>query len=162
MILENLTDREKALIYTHIIYRDTDLEDYHAKSKRMDTDFYDVIYKVVSKNVRKIKRNQNTLAKIANLEEFQKVVETMYAARSVELTHFAMEIYEYSVALPGVGWDDAVLFESDKQNGISEYILAGHFMECCQNNAVLDDKTMKYINKDVHNRIYTLISEKQL
>lgn len=46
MILEGLTDRQKALIYTHILYRDTVLEDYHAVSKRMDSDFYDVIYKV--------------------------------------------------------------------------------------------------------------------
>lgn len=162
MILENLTDREKALIYTHIIYRDTVLEDYHAVSKRMDSDFYDVIYKVVSKNVRKIKRNQNPLAKIADMDEYQKVVKTMYAARGVELTRFVMDVYWYSLELPGFGWDEAVLLEYDAQTDISAYILAGRFTECCQNNAILDDKTMKYLNKDVHNRIFTLISEKLL
>lgn len=58
----------------------------------------------------------------------------------------------------GSDWDSAELLDYNLNNKrATNFVLSGRFLECCQKRAILDDKTMCYINKDIHNRIYTLL-----
>lgn len=69
----------------------------------------------------------------------------------IEVTELLREYFEAS-------WDPAQTIDCNLDCGsLANYVLLGRFLECCNNGAILNDKTMCYINKDIHNRIYTLL-----
>lgn len=58
----------------------------------------------------------------------------------------------------GMQWDKAKIVASiSEKQSLASYVLSGKFSECCRNGNCLDNKTMCEINKDIHNRIYTLL-----
>lgn len=55
-------------------------------------------------------------------------------------------------------WNPAQILDCNLDgSSLANYVLSGHFIECCKNGSILDDRIMCYINKDIHNRIYTLL-----
>lgn len=162
MIINELTDKQKAIIYTHIIYRDTELEEFHVKNKRMTDELYKIVLEIVTKNLQRVKSNQNILNRVANETELKKQLETMYMTRSIELIGFIRQMYAYKEVLPGADWDEAEPVDLEISENLPAFILNGRFLECCKKEMFLDDITMRYVNKDVHDRIYTLILNKLL
>ena len=58
----------------------------------------------------------------------------------------------------GTSWDKAKEVDVSLQNSdYAQYVLSGEFLKSCQNNVELDDEVMCNINKDIHNRIYSLL-----
>lgn len=156
----DISNRKLALCYTHIAYRNTALEDYHSQNVIMDDDFYNIIYEIVSKQIKRIKRNQKILVQINSLEECNTLLQQMYYPRAKEFQEFALEVFRTIQFKNGSQWDPAEVLESKKPKDAAEYILSGHFKECCELHRKLDNATMKYINRDIHNRMYTLITMK--
>lgn len=154
------SDRELALCYAHIAYRNTELEDYHSQNVIMDDDFYNIIYEIVSKQIRRIKMNHKTLVQINSFEECKATLQKMYYPRAKEFYEFVLDALYTIQGKMGSEWDPAEVIESKRPNNAAEYILSGHFKECCKQHRNLYDATMKYVNRDVHNRIYTLVTMK--
>lgn len=153
-------DRELALCYAHMIYRNTEVEDYHSQGVVMGDDFYSIVYRIVSKQIRRIKRNQKIAIKINTLDACAEMLQSMYYPRAKELHKYILDVY-YTIKFQfGSAWDPAKTLETEYPKDAAEYILSGRFKECCERHQVLDDKTMAYINRDVHDRIYTLVSMK--
>lgn len=122
-----------ALSITHYVYRNTRLEDFHAECVQMDRNFYRIIYNTVR-------------TKLKNVRELQ-----LKFIRYLQDITFGLFF--------GTNWDTAVQAEKIRANqSYANYVLAGKFNECCQNGCLLNDATMRIINKDVHNRIYTLLT----
>lgn len=155
--------RTLALVITHYAYRNTVLENYHAENTKMDMEFYKKIYKVVYTNLKKVALYNKYTYKLpdgqhatkAQLDEILKEVPQKHLFKFLNYFRTIINTIDYKF---GSAWDKAQELPCDL-NGKSpaRYVLEGHFLECCQAGAFLDDQTMCYINKDVHNRIYTLL-----
>ncbi len=155
--------REMAYIITRYAYRDTALEYYHSKSIMMDMLFYKKIYNIVFAKLKKVgllhKYIENyQVDELKNKEDYENLLATVpeelkfkFMRYFIEVTELLREYFEFS-------WDPAEIVDCNLYGkSPAYYVLSGHFTECCKDGAILDDKTMCYINKDIHNRIYTLL-----
>lgn len=162
MLNTNQEERKLALAITHYAYRNTVLEDYHSDSITMDKSFYKKIYKTVYcklKNVEKFHKYIKIFHSDTNFkEELEKLLNTV-----PEENHFKFLRYFNDIMLEvqlncGVAWDPAEVVDCNiNGKSLAHYVLSGCFVECCEKGAILDNATMCYINKDIHNRIYTLL-----
>ena len=57
----------------------------------------------------------------------------------------------------GTQWDKPVFLDAAINEDYTGFILEGNFKECCDKHRKLNDETMRYVNKDVCNRIFTLL-----
>ncbi len=152
--------RKVARSLTHYIYRNTALENYHSDGVKMDGGFYKKIYGIVYRKINKVKLLHGYAAeypgKCESKADFDKLIASVPEDLQLKFINYLQELvwgFDF-----GTQWDKAVAAPpiADGQ-GAASYVLCGRFKECCENGCELDDKTMCYINKDVHNRIYTLL-----
>lgn len=154
--------RIMALSITHYVYRNTRLEDFHAECVQMDRNFYRIIYNTVRtklKNVRELQRYIDSFpdADLTNKATLDKLINSVPKELQLKFIRYLQDIM-FGLFF-GTNWDTAVQAEKIRANqSYANYVLAGKFNECCQNGCVLNDATMRIINKDVHNRIYTLLT----
>ena len=138
--------RKLALSITHYAYRNTELEDYHSENVVMDMDFYQTIFKIVDSKIENVKKYTKylTLGLYVSEEERESVSEYV---RHLDFN-----------CRYGSGWDQAKLLDEIPENtDYTQYILSGEFLKACKSNFELDDDAMCKINKDIHNRIFTLL-----
>ncbi len=155
--------REMAYVITRYAYRDTALEDFHSISIKMDMSFYKKIYNIVYAKLKKVsllfKYIENYQAdELKNKEDYEKLLDTIPEELKFKFMRFLSEVYELLQQYFEFGWAPAKIVDCDfNGKSLAKYVLSGRFIECCKNGSILDDKTMCYINKDIHNRIYTLL-----
>lgn len=157
MIIDSMNDRQLALVYAHYLYRNTDLEKYHAQKAVMNMNFYDKIYEIVNEKVKIVKRNQKKLYDISTIDEAKEMLFKMPKSSAEEFIDYFENMHAYSVLPCGTDWDAAEALNMEIPDDLTAFILDGYFRECCEQNKILDNEAMCYINKDVHNRIYTLV-----
>lgn len=54
-------------------------------------------------------------------------------------------------------WDAPIQLENVNKNNLADFLLEGKFKEHCHKNSQLNDSIMKQLNKDIYNRVYTLL-----
>ena len=156
MIVDRLTDEELAKIFVHMIYRDTEVEDYHSETVRMDEALYADVLRIVKSNLRKIARNHDLLASVKE-EEVKRLLRTMYPTRALEFAKYADTLSYYTSFKVGFYWDEPILLQTEPPKDKAAYLLGGAFLEGCNAHWLFDDDAMCRINKDICNRVYTLI-----
>ena len=155
MIINEISNEKLAICYTHLAYRNTDLEDFHAKGDKLGKRLYNRMYKIVSSNFERIKKYKQKLIDIKSIEEMKDFIKNADSSQK-EFVDFIADIAFNSQM--GYGWDNPVEIQIEQEiTDIAAFVLAGKFMECCEKQLVLSDDTMCYINKDVCNRIFTLL-----
>lgn len=112
------------------LYRNLSIiEDAHAgDSIIMNMNFYNEVKKKV----------KNNLLRLAELN----VTKEMYAT----ISHMGQE---YSYVPSELNLSDCFEFYT--------YIIDGEFLRACQDNIIFDDNSMNIINRDIINRVYTLL-----
>jgi len=152
--------RKVALSLTHYVYRNTKLEDYHADCVTMDGIFYKKIYAIVYKKLANARQLHKYVAnypeRIESKEDFESLLKTVPKDLHLKFISYLQELL-WGLTF-GTQWDAATVCApiESSQSGAT-YILGGRFKECCALGCRLDDKTMCYINKDIHNRVYSLL-----
>ena len=153
--------RSIAKSIVHYAYRNTKLEDYHAACVKMDKNFYRIIYSIVSKKLNNVRIFQRYLDEfpcelINEKTEFDELMKTVPEDLQLRFIRYCQNIM-YGLAF-GINWDSAHRLEGIAEGqSYANYVLGGKFYECCNSGCVLDDETMCIINKDMYNRIYTLL-----
>lgn len=156
MFVNHLSEEELAKVFAHFIYRDDSIvEYYHCKNVIMDQEVYAAVLGAVLSNLRRIARNHKVL--ILTEGEAISAVKKMYPTRAMEFFKYEKTFASYSTHLPGSNWDAPVFLEMQPPKDKATYILDGAFREGCVLHWHFDDKAMCRINKDVYNRIYTLV-----
>lgn len=91
--------------------------------------------------------------------EFYNKVSANVAKKIVMLSELEMteEMYVTLSQMPHNGIDDPVELELPNECTLNAYILEGEFLNACVNNVRFNDAAMKRINKDIVNRVYTLL-----
>lgn len=152
--------RKVALSLTHYVYRNTKLEDYHLEDVIMDKAFYKKIYRIVYDKVNKVKLLHKYVTRFPEnydrAQDIDKLIDTVpYNLQLKFIRYFQELVWGFNF---GVDWDAATVCEPPHKNqSLANYILAGNFSKCRKKGSALNDSAMCYINKDVHNRIYTLL-----
>ncbi len=163
MILNSLSNREIAIIYAHYMFRDaTVVENLHGKAAEMNDEVYNEIYKAVKNNLSRIKRYHKKLCLIDNETELRETMDKMYPTRGVEFGKYVICMNSYVKYKCGRNWDEALIMEGDIPKDLTQYVLSGCFKICCEEHMRLDDEIMCLLNKDIHNRVYTLIQKNYL
>lgn len=149
-----ISKEKLALAYTHSIYRNTELEDYHSGKVEMNMALYGIIRKIVKEKIEYINVENRKLAKFKSLEALNKHIKEHPNSHTYM---YVAEIYLNSIM--GLDWDSPVMSEDTiiNNNNLADYILKGNFLEYCEKHMRLNDAAMRYINKDVYNRVYTLV-----
>ena len=153
--------RKMALAITHYVYRDTALENYHSKDIVMDMAFYQKIYRIVYAKLKNVKRFHpfiDEFKEIKNKDDHDALMQSVPEELRFKLIVYTNDIFYEITERCDVNWDKAELIDVQiRGNGLATFVLSGKFKECCEKNCVLVDRTMCYINKDIHNRIYSLL-----
>ena len=152
---------EQAYYLSRIIYRDTEIENYHSEEAVMDRKLYNEMYAVVDKNVKTVLQFHQKLLKIRNKQDVDNEMRAISASEQIALKDYALGFYAVTICKPN--WDPPEkLALPEKPEDFAQFILGGRFIECCEKHCNLSDPVMCDINKDVHNRIYTLLCENLL
>lgn len=156
MIINEITTQNMSVALVHYIYRDTVIEDYHSECAIMDEELYEIIYKVVRKNLSRAKRFYPVLREIEGVEDIVETIRSnFYYPLAKEFPCFAAGLIPFQFT--NYDWDEAKEIECKNFKNPADFVLGGVFEEYCRNHVVLDDKAMCEINKDINNRIYTLL-----
>lgn len=153
--------RKLALALTHYVYRNTKVEDFHADNEILSASLYKKVYAIVKRRVNLVLKYQKYLNNLDNFYDRNKIKEIAHSINDSDRLGFFKYVGELSFNLLfKPNWDRAELLEVTNIQNPTQYILAGHFKECSLKNKPLNNQIMCYINKDIHNRIYTLICKK--
>ena len=138
----------------HAVYRNTEVEDFHAECRLMDKALYDDVYKIVSEKVNLLIKNipilifvhQNGLLPIEDFKDFS----------MAELDFLACVLFGIQC---GIEWDMPENNDLYTGGDITEYLLNGEFKKRCDSRSTFDDTVTKPINKDIVNRIYSVLKQ---
>ncbi len=156
--------RIMALSITHYAYRNTPIEDFHADDVKMDKELYRKVYNIVRRKLQNVCLLQCYLddfpcEKIEDIDDKRKFDELLNSVpKALQLKFIRYMQHIIFGRLYGANWDAACQVEGIKEGqSHASYVLGGEFSKCCKNGNILNDSTMCDLNKDVHNRIYTLL-----
>ena len=138
----------------HLVYRNTEVEDFHSESVIMDEDLYQTVTTIVADKLKSVTRYYNQLMS-TSFDDVQRAIQGESTGIDVDFLDFVTEL-AFNCAC-GLEWDSPVELAELPQGDLVDYILNGHFKQCCTEHRELDDETMCFINKDINNRIYTLL-----
>lgn len=160
-MFHSFTLEEQAFWLSRMIYRDTVIEDYHSNEVALDIEIYHVILKTVAENVEKVLSYHHIVLNIRQQQDVDKELRRMSLPAREEFIRYVMSIHYLSMCK--CNWEPPEKIELlARPKDLAEFILDGHFIECCKNHCILSDSVMYYINKDIYNRIYTLLCENLL
>lgn len=144
-----------AIGLTHVIYRNTAIEDMHSAGAQMDKEFYDDGY-FYFKQMMDIADKHKDIYKLFLVEEDEKLLSEKWKnpKTTAEEKEIIAGIYFYSL---NSEWDIPTLCSDEQIDDKTDYMLRGKFKEHCDKCSKLNDKVMCEINKDICNRIYTLL-----
>ena len=140
-------------VITHYVYRNLPvIEDNHSDLITMSDEFYSDVHKNVSDKLKEIFDNYRRVESV--------IVNCANAIKPEMLHSHTIEIDILFYANFGLDWDKEVyigpMTDKDKKD-TAAYILNGKFKEHCNKKSKFGDSTMCDINKDINNRVYTLI-----
>lgn len=143
---------------SHMIYSDTDfIENSYANDALMDDRFYDDAYEIVATGIEDMKRYWRGLENLCNFS-ISEITKTMVA------TPIGMhKNAEYiSAVIFGIlcasQWDNPIELEEKITKNWAEYVLSGEFKKHCDGKTRFgNDSLTAEINKDICNRIYTIL-----
>lgn len=152
--------RKLARAITHYVYRNTKIEDYHSENVVMDLNFYKKVYKQVYAKMVKAERFTKYIIGFARREKEGKSLgaEAFNLIKEEDVAGFVPFYKQINWnSLFGKSWDEAELIDVKVSGTLARFILDGEFKKHCFSGSHLDDNAMKEINKDIHNRVYSLL-----
>ncbi len=154
--LENL-----AFYLSRFIYRDTKIESYHRNNVLLGMGLYDEMIVIVDENVKKVQRYHAKMTSIQTEKEADDQLRRMSFSKRNTFIEYVISFNHLSKCK--CNWDPPQKIDPfSPPKNLSKFILDGHFIECCKKQCLLSDSIMCYINKDIYNRIYTLVCENLL
>lgn len=157
-MFNSISLENQAFYLSRYIYRDTKIETYHQENVALSMELYKEMIGIVHENIRKVQRYHNIMLAL----QTEKDVDTQLPRMSpAERNEFILYVSYYNFLSKCLcNWNPPEKIEMlSLPQDLSAFILDGHFRECCNKHSVLTDPVMCYINKDVYNRIYTLMCE---
>lgn len=150
-------NEDLAIALSHYIFRNTEIEDFHSHSKKMNFEFYVETIAYCGQFVNHIVRNKKLISLFLKENWANSLLQII--EKDKKLTNIqkklCLDLHYYLSVVPC--WDKPVILPEKPGREITRFIFKGKYAEHCAKESILDDKTMCDINHDICNRIYTLI-----
>lgn len=155
--MQQLSAEKLSYYLTRMVYRDTALiEDAHAQRSRMDAALYQQAYQTLTEKLAWVERNQQLLAGLHTEADFLKLRRQKTAQQMAELRGYVSAWHLYTLSRSE--WDPPERQPlTDRPDDAAAYLLEGRFRQGCEQGDVLSDAVMYALNKDIYNRMYTLV-----
>lgn len=151
---------------THYVYQNTNfVEKLHSQSAVLDMALYEKVYDSVYSKMKRVLAFQKYMNKIdfSSFDEkhFEVVLQEVPKVQKRKFLEYIQDVLFNTFM--GVDWDDAEPMTAPRGGkNLAGFLLAGEFRKTCSEGQVFDDEAMERINKDVHNRMYTLVISSRL
>lgn len=153
--MQILPNRRIAYILTRICYREAKCwEDYHSQEVKLDMHIYEEMLSTVKLNL--LFYLQFVKYMRMSKEEWLSIVKEL----PQQVQDIMLAILLYSSGF--FEWEPAEKLNEQIPKDITTFLLCGRLKLACENGEILDNSLMKQINIDVHNRMFTLISQKRI
>ena len=150
-------NRQLSIGIVHYIYRNTHIvENSHSANIVMDKSFYSKVYQTVKRKLKTVVEFQKPLSILDDKVTIEQIMNAIPEESRLRFCKYVQEMRFHSVGF-GKDWDLPSPVEEPIGNNLAKFILRGKFLECCQDNVYFNDKTMCEVNKDINNRVYTLL-----
>ena len=127
----------------------------------MDMSFYKRMYRIVYvklKNVKNFHHFIDSFDDIKHKDDLEILIQSAPEELQLKFIVYLSDIFYEINDRRDVKWDKAELVDVHiRRNGLATFVLSGKFKECCEKGCILDDNTMHYVNKDIYNRVYSLL-----
>ncbi len=135
-----------AYIVTNACYRNLDVvEDSHAgKSIKCEHAFYKKVYFACSEKL------DEWIPRLSNELKYMSKYKKCNDIEAGFLLMDGIQMYEK--------WEIPKKIKADFKDDIALFMLDGEFKKACDEGWIFDDHSMKIINVDINNRVFTLIS----
>ena len=145
-----LNERQSAYVLTLNCYRNVDCgENYHSKCTQLNMGIYNEMLVAVKREYEYF--HPLYLYLRMDSAQLRSALRRITEAEQNEL------FFLFKMGRNNKCWDKAQSVSGPICNNNIEFLLSGRLKSACENGECLDDKLMKEINIDVHNRMYTLI-----
>lgn len=144
-----------AIGLTHVIYRNTAIEDMHSAGAQMDKAFYEDAYYYFKQMMDIADKHKDIYKMFLDENDEELLIKKLKKSETTaEEKEIIAGIYFYSL---NSEWDIPALCNDEPNDDKTDYMLRGKFKEHCDKGSKLSDRVMCEINKDICNRIYTLL-----
>ena len=149
--------RKYALAITHYVYRNTDIvENNHCRNIVMDMAFYRAVYRSVKRKAEEVVEFKAALSEVEATQSPESVAALVPEERRLSFLRYLLAMMENARSFGG-DWDAPNPVEEEVGERYVTFLLGGVFREKCLEHARLNDDAMRAINKDLYDRIYTLV-----
>lgn len=154
-MFHNLSLEKQAYCLARMVYRDTEIEDYHHAGAALGPEIYGEMLRTVRQNLGKVRRHHRRMLSIQTAAEAEALLRRMQPSERQSFIAYVRH-FEF-LARFHCDWDPPRQLELPAPPAdLAGFILGGHFLAGCESRRVLTDPVMCWINKDIYNRIYTL------
>ena len=145
-----LDERQSAYVLALNCYRNVECwENYHAKGAQLNMNIYDEMLVAVKREYDYFRPLYLYLR--MDSAQLRSALNCLTEAEQREL------LFLFKMGRNNKCWDKAQRVSDPIGDDNIQFLLSGRLKSACENRECLDDKLMKEINIDVHNRMYTLI-----
>lgn len=156
MLIQEINTQNLSVAIAHYVYRNTRIEDFHSEDAVMNASLYALMHDIVERKIACARRFLPLLRSIETPEAWNEAADKLHSAeRAKEFACFSAEVLFRMNS--NAGWDAAKETEQPKDEALADYILGGAFTRGCREGWHLTDDVMCRINRDINDRIYTLL-----
>ena len=143
---------ELSIGVTHAVYRNTEVEDFHADGRVMDKAFYDDVYHIVSEKVAVLIKSMCLL-----ICAYQNGLFAILDLKNVSADEMAfLQNIIFGIQC-GSNWDVPHKMNLCPGDDIAGFLLDGEFKKYCDEKRIFNDSVMKPINEDIVDRVYCVL-----
>lgn len=156
MLIQEISTQNLSVAIAHYVYRNTRIEDFHSEDAIMNASLYALMHDIVESKIACVRRFLPLLRSIETPEAWNEAAAKLHSAEAAkEFACFSAEVLFKMNS--NAGWDAAKETEQPKDEALADYILGGAFVQGCREGWHLTDDVMRRINRDINDRVYTLL-----
>lgn len=156
MLIQEMSAQNLSVAIAHYVYRNTKIEDFHSEDAVMNASLYVLMHDIVEKKLAYVRQFIPLLRSIETPEAWNEAAAALRSAEAAkEFACFSAELLFKMNS--NAGWDAAKEAKQPEDEALADFVLSGAFAQGCREGWHLSDDVMCRINRDINDRIYTLL-----
>lgn len=156
MLIQEISTQNLSVAIAHYVYRNTKIEDFHSEDAALNGNLYALMHDIVERKIACVRRFLPLLRSVETPEAWNEAAAQLHSAQAAkEFAAFSAEVLFKMNS--NAGWDAAKEVTQPKDGALADFVLGGVFVQGCREGWHLSDDVMCRINRDINDRIYTLL-----
>ena len=156
MLIQEISTQNLSVAIAHYVYRNTRIEDFHSEEAVLNADLYALMHDIVGRKIACVRHFLPLLKNVETPEAWNEAAAKLCSAEAAkEFASFSAEVLFKMNS--NAGWDTAKEIKQRKDGALADFVVSGAFAQGCREGWHLTDDVMRRINRDINDRIYTLL-----